>query len=169
MAANPAARSHALDLRGRTLADDLSLVDDDDPMSQCIGLLEIVRRQQHRLAALGQRADLLPETAPRLNVHPDGRLIEEDQIGVATQRQTEEHALLLPSAQLAEHSVFDTLQLCDPHNLSHRQRARIVAAEEIEMLAHAKRLRDARHLQHRAHASPRRRVLRVAAKDSRDA
>src|SRR5260370_1444352 len=47
VAANPAARSHALDLRGRTLADDLSLVDDDDPMSQCIGLLEIVRRQQH--------------------------------------------------------------------------------------------------------------------------
>src|SRR5260370_38510564 len=77
VAANLAARAHALDLRGRSLAHDLSFVDDDDPVSQRIGLLQIVSRKQHGLAAIRESPNLQPETAPSLDVIPHSRPTED--------------------------------------------------------------------------------------------
>src|SRR5208337_5349391 len=51
-AANPLARGLRLDLRRSSLGDDLSLINDGNAVGQRVSLLQVMRRQQHRLAAI---------------------------------------------------------------------------------------------------------------------
>ena len=74
---SPRDRMHArpadlrLELRRRSLGDDLALVDDADPVGEEVRLLEVLRRQEHRDALLApQPRDLLPERGPALRIEP---------------------------------------------------------------------------------------------------
>ena len=117
-----AASAHALDLGGCAFADDAAFVDDDDAVGERVGLFEVVGGEEDGLAAGGEGADLLPEGAAGFDVEADGGLVEEDEIGVAADRECEEDALLLASAELAEHAVFDALELGDADDLGEWQR-----------------------------------------------
>ena len=63
-----------------------------------------------RPAAL-ELVDQVPELAARLRVEAGGRLVEEEQLGIADQRAGEREPLLLPARQRADARVALLLQL----------------------------------------------------------
>jgi len=71
------AADHGLELRRRSLGDDLPVVDDGDAVA-VLRFLHIVGRHEDRdLFALPQLRDELPDGVPRLRVQADGRLVQE--------------------------------------------------------------------------------------------
>src|SRR5690606_16142447 len=68
----------ALELARRALGDDASVPQDGDPVGELVGLLEVLRGEQHGGAALAQRADDVPQLAAARRVQAGGRLVEED-------------------------------------------------------------------------------------------
>src|ERR1019366_2003361 len=81
-------RAHA-ELARRADRQDAPVLDDRHAVGERLGLLEIMGGQQDRLAQVAQRAHRLPGGAPRLGIEPRGGLVEEDQLGVAHERQRE--------------------------------------------------------------------------------
>ena len=70
-----------LELVGRARRDDRAVVDDQDPVAERVGLVEVVRGEEDRRPASSRSAaDVLPQVGPRLRVEPGGRLVEEDQL-----------------------------------------------------------------------------------------
>ena len=56
-----------------------AVVDDRDPVGELVGLVEVLRGQQHRAAVGDQLADRVPHLAAGAGVEPGGGLVEEDQ------------------------------------------------------------------------------------------
>ena len=54
------------------------MIDHHDVSGETIGLLEVLRGEQHRGARLDEGIDHIPEGEPALRVEPGGRLIEEE-------------------------------------------------------------------------------------------
>ena len=96
-----------LDLAAGAVGDDPALADQHDPVGVLVGLLEVVRREEHGAALLGVLADRGPERAPALDVHAGGRLVEEQQRRVGEQRHREPQPLLLTARALADLAVGD--------------------------------------------------------------
>ena len=117
-------------------------------------------RQQHSLAAIRQRANLLPQATPRFDIHADRWFIKKDEIGIAAKREAEENSLFLTAREL---SVGPSRQL---FRMSHlqcfigSQRPWIVARNQIDVLSHAKLRRQREFLHHHADLTPRADVLR---------
>ena len=86
---------------GRPLGDEPPLLDDRDAVAERLRLVEVVRREEDRLAEVLQRADDVPRRAPRRRVEAGRRLVEEDQLGVADEREREVQAAQLAAAQRA--------------------------------------------------------------------
>ena len=59
---------------------------DDDPVGDLVGLLEVMGREQDRPALGGRPAHVRPERPPGLDVHRHRRLVEEHEVGVAGDR-----------------------------------------------------------------------------------
>ena len=73
----PLAADAVLELVGRALGDHVSVVDHHDPVGQPVGLVEVLRRQQHGRAGRHARLDRLPQTEPADRVEAGRRLVEE--------------------------------------------------------------------------------------------
>src|SRR6476469_6187034 len=99
------ARRRGAELSGRALGDDPPGLDDRDPIAQRLRLVEVVRRQQDGLAQVLQRADRAPGVAPRRRVEAGRRLVEEDQLGVADQREGQVEPALLAARERPDPSV----------------------------------------------------------------
>ena len=149
-----------------TFADDAAFVDDDDAMGEGVGLFEVVGCEEDSLAAGGKCADLLPETAAGFDVEADGGLVEEDEVGVTADGKREEDALLLAAAKLTELTVFEAFELGDTDDLGEGQRARVVAAEQVDVLPDFQSFGDAGNLQHGSDASASEGEARIAAEDT---
>ena len=78
-------RQQRLELGQGAVLDDPPVVQDGDPVGELLGLVEVLRGQQHRRAVRGQVAHRLPHLQARLGVQPRGRLVEEDHRRVADQ------------------------------------------------------------------------------------
>jgi len=98
------------DVGRRSFGGDVALVEDDDAIGEGVGFVEVVRRQQHRLAAGDEGADLLPERAARFDVEADGWLVEGDEVGIASDRQAEQQPLFLAAGEVAEFLLLDPFQ-----------------------------------------------------------
>jgi hypothetical protein len=68
-----------LELAGRALGDHAAVVDDRDPVGELVGLVEVLRAQQHGRALADERAHDLPHLVARARVEPRGRLVEDHQ------------------------------------------------------------------------------------------
>ena len=68
-----------LQLVRRARGDRTAMVDDDHMVGELVGLLEVLRRQQHVGAAVDEGADGVPQVDPAARVEPGGRLVEEQQ------------------------------------------------------------------------------------------
>ena len=99
--ADPVRRGAAVgaELLRLALDDDPPVLDDRHPVGQRLRLVEVVRREQDRLAERLERADRVPGVAARGRVEARGRLVEEDQLRVADQRQRQIQPPQLPARQ----------------------------------------------------------------------
>ena len=106
-----------------------------DAVGELLGLVEVVRGQQDRRAERAQVADRLPGGAARAGVEAGRRLVEEDQLGVADEREPEVEPALLPARERAAAGAGLLGQADDLDDLVHVARALVVAAEDLEALA----------------------------------
>jgi len=53
------------------------VVDHDHAARELVGFFEVVGGEDDRASFRGEGADLLEKTAASLDIHPDGRLVEE--------------------------------------------------------------------------------------------
>jgi hypothetical protein len=92
--------------------------------------------EQHGLAERAQRAHDLPRGAPRSGVEPGGRLVEEDQLGVADERQREVQPPPLAARERARAPVGRLLEPRERERVLDPSRRRVQAREVLERLAH---------------------------------
>ena len=78
-------REELLQLGEGSVRDDPPLVEDRDPVGELFGLVQVLRREQHRRAAPGQFPDGLPHLEAPLGVEPGRRLVEEDDRRISDQ------------------------------------------------------------------------------------
>lgn len=91
---------------------DPPLVQDRQPVRQLLGLLQIVRGQHDRGAAVAQLTDQRPGLVPGLGVQPGRGLVQEQHLRVAQQRQGQVQPPPLTAGQLLDPYVLAPLQ---PH------------------------------------------------------
>jgi hypothetical protein len=100
-----------LDLSRRPVGDDPAAGHQDRPVGVGVRLLEVVRGEEERLAGSGELADRVPERPSGLDVHAHGRLVEDEQIGIAHERDREAQALRLAAAQPLGPAVGQRVEL----------------------------------------------------------
>ena len=81
-----AAGDPLLELPGGSLRDDASSVEDRDAVGELVGLLEVLRGEEHRGAVTDQVVDDLPHGAAAARVEAGSRLVEEDDLRPAHER-----------------------------------------------------------------------------------
>ena len=89
----------AAEVLGRARRDDPPGRDDRDAVGEHLRLVHVVGGEEDRLAELAQAGDHLPGLAARRGVEAGGRLVEEEQLGVADQRQRHVEAALLAARE----------------------------------------------------------------------
>ena len=135
------------------------MVDDDQPVGELLGFLELVGGQHHRHAVAAQRIDQLPHQDSGLRVHPGGGLVEEDQFGPADQRAGQREPLLLPAGEPSVGGAGRVGQAQCVQQPLRVQRIGGVGGHQVEHLAGAGRGIAAAALQHHADAWPQPRVV----------
>src|SRR5215218_851508 len=149
---DPIARRPGAERGGRALGDEAPLLDDRDAIAQRLRLVEVVRREQDRLAELLQRAHDFPRGAPRRRVEAGRRLVEEDQLGVADQREREVQAAQLTARQRARVRICLRGQPGEVEHLVDVARGGVEARPVRDRLAHRDVAVHAGALQDDAHA-----------------
>src|SRR5699024_128685 len=81
--------------------DDAAAIDDDDPVAERVGLIQVVGGQEHGGATLfAEGADVVPQVHPRLGVQTGGGLVQEHQVGVVDEAHRDVQAAPLPAGHL---------------------------------------------------------------------
>ena len=88
-----------------------AVVDDGHAVAQPLGLFHVVRGQHDRAARASKAQHQLPQLAARLRIQPGGRLVEEQDVGLAHQRARDRQPLPLAARQLADPRVALLRQL----------------------------------------------------------
>ena len=70
-----------------------------------LGLVHVVRADEHGDAARGELVQLVPEIAPRLRIDAGGRLVQQQQLRLVQQARGERQALLPAAGKLARELV----------------------------------------------------------------
>ena len=91
------ARHPALQLGGCSLGDDPAAVEHPHPVGELVGLVEVLRGEQHRHTVGDQLLHDLPHLTPAAWVQPRGRLVQEDQPRRADQRHRQVEPALHPA------------------------------------------------------------------------
>src|SRR5688572_29928440 len=97
--------------------DHAPVADQADLLAQLVGLLEIVRRQQHRHAAVMQPADVGPQLDAQLEVHARRRLVEDHQARLVHQRACDQQPAAHAAGQLRRAHTGLRAQIEDVHHL----------------------------------------------------
>ena len=81
-----AAGDSLLELLRAALGDQPSAVEDGDPVGELVGLIEVLRGEEHGRAVVGQALHDLPHRATTARIKAGGRLVEKDDLRRADQR-----------------------------------------------------------------------------------
>ena len=112
------------DTRGRSLLEDPTVAEHEDPVAAVRGDGEIVRDQHDRhLRGVDDLVQEVQHALLDLDVQPAGRLVGDDHAGAADQRDRDEHALALAAGELVRVRVVHALRVLDPHLLQQLDRA----------------------------------------------
>ena len=122
------------ELVGPADGDDLAVAHDRHPVGQVLGLVHEVGGEEDRLAELAQRADRRPGLTAGGRVEAGRRLVEEDQLGLADQRQREVEPPALAAGQLLGPLVALLGQLDELDHLVDAAAAHVVAAVHLDQL-----------------------------------
>ena len=117
-------REHALDFTGRANRRELAGVDQRDPVAP-LGFVQIVGRDQHGDAGLGEIVNQAPELPPRQGIDAAGRLVEEENRRLVKDGAAECQPLAPPAGQVACQRRFPAAQ---PRHLEHELAPRLDAA-----------------------------------------
>ena len=119
---------------GRALGDDLAADDDRHPIGEDLGLVHVVGGEEDRLAQRPQVGDHVPGSAASRRVEPGRRLVEEEQLRVADQRQGDVEAALLAAGEPRHASLGLLLEADQADRLGDVARGAVVAGEQLERL-----------------------------------
>jgi hypothetical protein len=162
---DPLEAGHRLDVGDGAVRQQPPLVDDDHLVGDLVRLLQVVRGEQDRLAALGLGLHRVPEDLPVLHVHAGGRLVQHDQVAVPGDRHGEADPLGLAAGELAGLAVGEVGDVRPLHHLVHRQRLRVQLGHQVQQFAHGDVGGQAAGLQHGAHVAARHGLPRRLAED----
>ena len=118
------------------------MVHDRDAVAQPLGLLHVVGGQQDRAPARAKARDQIPELPPRLRIQARGRLVEEQQLGLADQRAGQRQPLALAAGELTDPGLGLLPELDQVDHLAGRRAAPIEAPEETDGLGDGELLRE---------------------------
>ena len=91
--------------------------DQRDLLAELLGLLEVVRRQQHRRAQAVQAPDVAPEIEPQFEVDAGRRLVEDQQPRLVHQRPREQQPAAHSAGELRRTHAGLRAQVEDVHHL----------------------------------------------------
>ena len=101
----------ALEVRRGALGDDQPGIDDRDPVTERVGLVQVVRGEEDRHALVAEPAHLLPHASPARRVQPGGRLVQEDDLGRMDDAERDIEAPALPAGVGADLAVGEVAEL----------------------------------------------------------
>ena len=87
------------ELGGSSHADDLAASEHRDAVGELLRLVEVVRREENRRAERAKRADHVPGGSACCRVESRGRLVQEHELGISDERDTEVESSLLPAGE----------------------------------------------------------------------
>ena len=124
------------DLVAGSLGHDPARGEHDDPFGDVVGLFEVVGGEQHRAPGVGELPHRTPEAAARLDVHPHGGLVEDEQVGVGQQREGVPQALGLAAGEPVGPRLEESAEVGPLDNLSHRERLGVQTGHQLEDVDH---------------------------------
>ena len=132
----------------RVERDDLALGEEGDARAELVGLVHVVRREEDRRAAVGERAHDLAQVARRLRVQAARRLVEEQHARRVEQRAREQQALAHAGRERLDLALGDLAQahLARAPRAARPLRQPVERAEELEVLLRRRALVDVRRL-----------------------
>ena len=137
--------------------DDPTLVEDRDPVGEVFGLVQVLRREQHRGAVLGEFLDGLPHLDAPLGVEPGRRLVEEDDRRIPDQAHRDVEAAAHATG-IGRHLPRGRVGQREPIEQVVRDRARVLDLPQLgdqhEVLAPAEDFVDGRELSGEADRLP---------------
>jgi hypothetical protein len=117
----------------RPLGHDAAAVDDGEPVREVVGLLQVVRREQHRqLLEAGEAADLLPHRAAGLGIEPGGRLVEEQHLRSVDEADRHVQAALHAARVAARHPVGGAAEVEALEQVAHAS-CQALAPQAVQM------------------------------------
>ena len=124
----------ALELVGRALGDHLAMIDDDDPGGEAIGLIEVLRGEQHGGAVLLELLDQIPHRQAAARVESGCRLVEEQHRRAGDQA----HCDVEPPAHAARVALDDPVGGVDQLEPLEQRPCALddVAARQVEQSRH---------------------------------
>ena len=85
--------------RQRVVGDHLAAIDHDDAIGEALGFLHVVRRVEQRLAAALQFFEVVENRVAALRIDADGRLVEQQDVGIVQKACGQIQAALHPAAE----------------------------------------------------------------------
>ena len=116
-------------------------------MSEVLGLVHVVRGEHDRLAQGGELLDDIPGLVPGGRVEPGGGLVEEQQVGIASQGDGHVEPALLATGELIHPIIALVGQPDDLDDLVHRPGMRIEPGVHGNRLVDCEVRLDPRRLQ----------------------
>ena len=106
------ARDPLLELGRRSFGDDRAVVDDQDAVGERVGLIHVVRGEEHRRSQLvAELADMGPEVGPALRIEPGRGLVEEHQPRLVDQPHDDVEPPPLPARERPAGAVPDVVEI----------------------------------------------------------
>ena len=147
-------RSRPPSVLGVPFGDDPPIGEDGDPVREVLGFVHEVGGQEDGLAELAQPGDYLPGRPAGRGVEPGRRLVEEDDVGVADQRQCDIESPTLAARELAGAGVCLVGQPDQGDGVVDPAWRPVVAGVELEALPHGQAGLGLRFLQNDADPVP---------------
>ena len=107
----------SLQVAGRALGDDPTVVHDHQAIAEHVGFLQVVGGEEDRRAAGPQRPDVIPEIGPILRVEPRARLVEEQHLGLVHDPERDVEPPPLPAGISSHPAVRELVEVEDLHQL----------------------------------------------------
>lgn len=126
----------------------MAVLEDGDSVSEAFGLIEVVGGQHDRGAEGPEVLDHLPATSACFGIEAGGRLIEEDQLGVTSEREREVEAAPLSPREATYDRVVVVTEFDDREQLLERAWPYVEAAPRFDELADSQVQRKPALLEH---------------------
>ena len=92
-------------LRRTSSRDYLTVIDNHQPVTKLLGLIHVMRSQQHRATRLLKVPHDVPKLPPTLRIKSGGRLVQKQNLRISHQRRRHSQPLLLAARQLSHPGI----------------------------------------------------------------